>query len=117
MTDEQQPPAEPPPPPEPPKPPVNKDNPLAISSMVMGILSMPLMGCCFYFGLPLALAAIATGVISLRNQKASPEGTGSRAIAIAGIVCGGIGLVMFAALLAIGLLGAGLQAIQESQGL
>ena len=56
----------------------------SIASMVCGILGL-LCCCCGWFGLILSIAGIVLGIISLKKNC---EGRG---MAIAGIVCGGIG--------------------------
>ncbi|MDF0531610.1 DUF4190 domain-containing protein [Tsukamurella sp. 8F] len=59
-------------------------NNLAIASLVTGILGI----CCFLF----SIAGIITGVISLNQIKQTGEG--GRGLAIAGIVCGAVTLVL-----------------------
>lgn len=59
----------------------------AAVSMVMGIVSM--VGCCVpLLPVGLALAAIIVGIGSMVKND------GSRGMAITGVVCGGLGLVM-----------------------
>lgn len=59
---------------------------LAIASMICGILSI--LCCCFsYFGIVLAIAALVMGIISVAQHK------GGKGMAVAGIVCGAIGLI------------------------
>ena len=59
----------------------------SIASMVCGILGL-LCCCCGWFGLIVSIAGIVLGVISLNKNC---EGRG---MAIAGIVCGGIGALV-----------------------
>ena len=57
---------------------------ISVAGMVSGILS--LLCCCFpYFSMLLGIAALVLGFISLKNRY---DGKG---MAIAGMVCGGIG--------------------------
>jgi hypothetical protein len=48
--------------------------------------------CCALFGVPLGIAAIATGIIGL-NQEGRGPGS-QRGLAIAGIACGAGGLLL-----------------------
>lgn len=67
----------------------------SIASMVCGILS--LICCCFsFFGLILSIAAIVLGIISLNGKY---DGKG---MAIAGLVTGGIGALIFVFTMIIG---------------
>ena len=60
----------------------------AIASMVTGICSI-IPGCCWiWLGLPLAIVALVLGFLSRKNNE---DGKG---MAIAGIVCGVVGLVV-----------------------
>jgi hypothetical protein len=60
----------------------------AIGSMVTGICSI-IPGCCWiWLGLPLAIVALVLGFLSRKNDE---DGKG---MAIAGIVCGIVGLVV-----------------------
>jgi Domain of unknown function (DUF4190) len=74
-----------------------KFNPLAIVSMICGILSIPTCFCsCFAPGInsPLALAAVVCGIIALNKMKAEPQMWKGGGMAIAGIVTGGIGIIL-----------------------
>lgn len=67
----------------------------SIASMICGIISI--ICCCLYtFSIILAIVAIVLGVIALRGKY---EGKG---MAIAGIVTGGIGLLIWIIILAVG---------------
>ena len=58
----------------------------AIISLVCGILGL-LCSCCGWIGILVAVAGVVLGIISLNKEDA-------RGMAIAGIVCGGIGLLI-----------------------
>lgn len=60
-----------------------KTNPLAIVSLVLGIL------CC----LPFSIGAIITGLIAMKQIDADPTQTG-KGLAIAGTVLGGLGILI-----------------------
>ena len=64
---------------------------LAIASMVLGILSIPLA--CFLIGIPLALVGLILGIIGLMKINGQPQQFGGKGVAIAGIVTSIIGLV------------------------
>ena len=78
----------------PPKPGSGDENPvLGIVSLVTGIMSFVPGCCCGLIGIPLALAAIATGIIGL--VMANQGKMGGKPFAIAGLVCGGVYLLVF----------------------
>ncbi len=59
----------------------------AIISLVCGILAVLCM-CCGWLGIILGVAAVVLGIISINKQE------DAKGMAIAGIVCGGIGLLI-----------------------
>lgn len=67
-------------------------------SMVLGIISIVATPCCSFVSLPLAIGAVATGIIALSQLKDAPQQQG-RGQAIAGIACGAFSLVLFVGLL------------------
>jgi hypothetical protein len=69
-------------------------NGLAIASMIVGIVSLPLI-LCWPIGVPLGITAIVLGAIGMRQ----PEGRG---MGIAGLVTGIVTLVLFLGLLIFG---------------
>jgi hypothetical protein len=69
----------------------NQGNTFGLLSMIFGIVSIPLL-CCFYIGIPLGIAALVLGIIG--NNKASRGEANNKGMAIAGIVCGGIGALL-----------------------
>lgn len=60
---------------------------LSIVALICGILAIP-MCCCGWLGIIVAIAAIVCGIISLINKK------GGKGMAVAGIICGGLGLIL-----------------------
>ncbi len=76
-------------------------NGFSIASMVCGILSITICCTTGIFGLILAVAAIALGIIALCNKY---DGKG---MAIAGIITGGIGFIIAGFLIFLGLWGMG----------
>lgn len=71
---------------------VSKDQTLPTVSLVFGILSLLLL--CCYGGIPLGIVALITGYIGMNNEKSDPERYGGRGMAIAGLVTGGVGLIL-----------------------
>jgi len=67
-------------------------HPLAIISLVAGILSIPTC-CCFGIGIPFGIAAIVCGIIAMGKAKANPELYKGNGLAIAGIICGSLGML------------------------
>ena len=67
----------------------------ATASMVMGIVSLVIV-CCWPLSLPLAIAAIVTGVVGQKSQTNKGQAT-------AGLVLGVITLCVFGALIVVGL--------------
>ena len=71
---------------------------LAIASMVLGILSL-LCFCAWYISLPLGVIAIVLGVIA-KNQADRGQ-AGGRGMALAGLICGSIAVLLAIILLVI----------------
>jgi hypothetical protein len=70
-----------------------KPHPLAITALVLGIVSVPLC-CCAYFGAPVPVAAIVCGIIGLNKIKAQPHLFKGAGMCIAGIVTGAVMLLL-----------------------
>jgi hypothetical protein len=66
-----------------------KTNGLAITSLVLGIVSIPL-AFCYGFGVPLGIAAFITGLIARRQIRDSAGTQGGDGMALAGMIMGGI---------------------------
>lgn len=76
-----------------PSPPTYND-PMAGTSLGLGITSLVLnLACCGILGVPLGIGALVVGFKSLQNQSADPQ-IGGRSQAIAGLVTGGIGVAI-----------------------
>ena len=63
---------------------------LAIGSLVCGILSIL---CCWLGFLP-GIAAVVLGLISMNKEKSDPAGYGGRGMAMGGVITGGIGILI-----------------------
>lgn len=79
---------------------------LAIISLVVGILSVPMSFCCSFFGIPLSITAVIMGVIAIGNINKDPQQLDGKGLAIGGIATGAFGLVMLVLLLVFGMAGA-----------
>jgi hypothetical protein len=64
---------------------------LAIASMVVGILSIPCF-CAWYIAIPLGVIGIILGIIA--KGQADRGEAGGRGMAVAGIACGSIGVLL-----------------------
>lgn len=72
-----------------------QSNVFAIISMIAGILSV--ICCCFgVISIIIAIAAVVLGIISIKKEE--PK----KGMAIAGIICGGVGLITSVVLVAAG---------------
>ena len=81
---------------QPPPPPPYVKSPsqgLAVASMITGILGMLFGILCF--GPVIGIVAVALGIISLSQQKKTPQYVGGKPFAIIGIVTGGISLLFY----------------------
>lgn len=67
------------------------NNTVGMLGMIFGIASIPLVFCC-YIGLPLGAAGVIMGGIGVK--KVSDGQANNRGQAVAGIVCGAVGLVL-----------------------
>ncbi len=67
-------------------------HPLAIASLVAGILSM-LSCCCCGIGLAFGIGAIVCGIIAKGAVTSNPQMYKGSGLAISGIVCGVLGML------------------------
>jgi hypothetical protein len=68
-------------------------HPLAIVSLVLGILSIPLC-CCSFMGSWAPIGAIVCGVIAMNKIKLEPGAFTGNGLAIAGIATGAVGFLL-----------------------
>lgn len=71
-------------------------DPLAIVSLILGILSLPLHFCC-YLGWPAGIAAIICGIIALVRGGKEPARYSGKGLAWGGIIAAGLGFLMIIA--------------------
>lgn len=89
-------PGPPPPPPDPAAPPPGQpsqqpSNGLGLAAMIVGIAALPLL-CCFGFGLLPGIVAVVLGFLG--KQKADQGEATNRGQALAGMICGGVAVVL-----------------------
>src|SRR5579862_7388309 len=63
-----------------------KNSGMAIASMVLGIVAIPLT--CLWIGLPIGIVALVLGIIALVGINKDPLRRGGKGFAITGIVTG-----------------------------
>ena len=76
----------------------NQNHPVAVVSLVFGILSLTL-GCCCWLHIPLGLTAVVTGGFGIHFGN---QGRGGKGMAIAGLIMGIISLIVYTILAIIG---------------
>jgi len=69
-------------------------NPMAIISLITGIVSAP-CGWVWGAGLPFAIAAIVLGILDLKNINKGVSSSRGKGFDIAGIICGGFSIFTF----------------------
>ena len=72
---------------------MDRVHPLAITSLVLGILSIPLC-CCSFFGAWAPIGAIICGIVGMNKIKEAPQVFKGNGFCIAGIVTGAVGLLL-----------------------
>jgi predicted RNA-binding Zn-ribbon protein involved in translation (DUF1610 family) len=71
-----------------------RPSPMAIISLVAGIMSLP-CGFLWGTGILFAIAAVVLGILDLKNINAGKSESIGKGFDIAGIVCGGVGILIF----------------------
>lgn len=66
---------------------------LATAAMTCGLIAIP-CACCCGIGVPLGIAGAVMGAIAMSKASSSPETHGGKGKALAGVICGSIGLVL-----------------------
>lgn len=65
----------------------------AITALVLGICSIP-MFCCVFIGPVLGVLGLIFGILALKELPEGPAARSARGMAIAGLVCSGVGIVI-----------------------
>lgn len=68
-------------------------HPLAIASMILGIVAIPSC-CCWFFGSPMAGAGLLLGILALGKIRGAPQQFKGAGMAIAGIACSSFALLL-----------------------
>ncbi|TDC80220.1 DUF4190 domain-containing protein, partial [Micromonospora sp. KC606] len=71
--------------------PAGQQNTLGLVSMILGIVSIPML-CCFSLGIPVGIAAVITGWMG--RQKAAQGLASNGGQAKAGLICGAIAVAL-----------------------
>ncbi len=66
-------------------------NPVCVASLVAGMVGILTSAFCFFFSVPIGVVAVVTGIIGLVQIRSPGEGRG---MAIAGLCCGGLAIVL-----------------------
>jgi uncharacterized membrane protein len=68
-------------------------HPLAITSLILGIVSVP--SCCCLFATPLlSIAGVVLGIVSMGKIRENPQAWKGREMAIAGIALSSVGILL-----------------------
>jgi Domain of unknown function (DUF4190)/GYF domain 2 len=80
-----------------------KSSGLALASMICGIVSLLLDMCCYLgvLAIPCSIAAIICGHMAMSQIKRSPVPLEGKGMAIAGLVCGYLSLIIMVAIIAV----------------
>jgi Domain of unknown function (DUF4190)/GYF domain 2 len=92
--------------------PLQRNNPFAVTGLVLGIYSVTFGLCCCY-GLPFNLLGIVLSLIGLAQIKQQPEAYSGQGLAIAGLICSIVSLTLAAGLITMGLAMSGGQILNE----
>ena len=84
--------------PPPPAYPIKPQQTLAVTSMVLGIVSITIGWCCS-FGILTSPIALVLGIVSLVQIKNDPAKNGGKSFAIAGIIMGALYVLIFIAII------------------
>jgi hypothetical protein len=68
-------------------------DPVAIVSLVLGVVSLPMHFCC-YLGWPLGIGAIVCGIIAMSRSGDPPYYYGGKGFAIGGMIAAAVGFLM-----------------------
>ena len=85
-------------PPPPPAYPAQPQQTLAVTSMVLGIVSITVGWCCS-FGILTSPIALVLGIVSLVQIKNDPVKNGGKGMAISGVIMGALYILIFIAII------------------
>ncbi len=75
---------------------------LGVASMIVGILSLVFGVLCF--GPVIGVVAVALGIVALTQNRKAPQHVGGKGFAIAGIVTGGLSLLIYGGMILVAIL-------------
>jgi hypothetical protein len=73
-------------------PPAGRNNTMGLLGMIFGIASIPLVLCCTLLSIPLGGAGVVLGILGM--NKAKQGLADNRGMALAGVICGAIGVAL-----------------------
>ena len=73
-------------------PPAQPNNTLGLLGMIFGIAGIPLAAFCGLFSLPVGAAGLVLGILGMR--RASEGRATNRGMALAGVICGAVSIVV-----------------------
>jgi hypothetical protein len=76
-------------------------NSMAVTGLILGIVSLPGLCCCY--GLPFSLPGIVFSIMALSQIKKDPQHQQGQGMAIAGLVISGLSLLLAVVLLLLGI--------------
>ena len=74
-------------------------NPMAITGMICGIISLPTLCCCY--GLPFNILGLVFSLVGLSQLKANPQQQG-KGMAMAGLICSILSILLIGILIVLG---------------
>ena len=81
--------------------PVRKANPLALTGMILGIISMPFTCCCY--GLPFNVVGLILSIIALTQIRQDPLNQEGKGMALAGLILSIVSIILAILVLILGL--------------
>lgn len=73
-------------------PAAGRNNTLGLLALIFGIAAIPLSVCCNFLGAPLGIAGVVLGILGM--NKAKQGLADNRGMALAGLICGAVGVVL-----------------------
>ena len=89
-----------------------KTNAMAVTGLILGIVSVTFGLCCCY-GIPFNVLGIVFSLIGLAQIRKNPEMETGKGLAIAGLILSGLSIVLVGILIAIGVAGSAWEIFEE----
>jgi hypothetical protein len=72
----------------------NQTEPMGITSLVLGVISLPAFACCSVFALVFNIAGLVFGFVSLSRINREPNRYSSKGLTVAALIVNGVLLVI-----------------------